>query len=83
MSRSSALSYYSQTFAVPTTTYDAEFASNVFLWISLTILCIPILVMAFMAFKGVIGEGTVIYALVAIAARITWIITLSIIFHRI
>ena len=83
MSRSTALTYYQQIFSVPTTTYDAEYASNVFLWMSLSLLCLPVLLMTFKVLKKDYGSGTELYALFAIVSRIVWIITLSIIFHRI
>ena len=51
MTRSTALSYYSQTFSSPTTTYSAESASNVFLWMSLTFLCFPLTFGLFCALK--------------------------------
>ena len=84
MSRSTALTYYSQDFKTPTTTYDAESASNVFLWMSLTFLCIPL-------FFGVIdklrdkdvGVSFAFTVLIALVSRIAWLITLSIIFHRV
>jgi hypothetical protein len=87
MSRSSALNYYAQTFAVPTTTFAAESASNVLLWMSLTILCLP-LVFAVMSgcFKNTGGRGDIcinVIGIFALVARIAWIVTLSIIFHRI
>lgn len=70
-------------FAVPTTTYEAESASNVFLWMCLSILCLPVLIMGWAALKKDIGQGSALYGLVNLVARIIWIITLSIIFHRI
>lgn len=88
MSRSSALTYYAQTFAFPTTTFSAQHASNVMLFMSLTILCMPfIFAFLFNCVRTKTNNSTgcidVFAGILAISARIAWIVTLSIIFHRI
>ena len=82
MTRSTALSYYSQTFASPTTTYSAESASNVFLWMSLTFLCFPLTFGLFCALKKNFEVAFAFTMLIGLVSRIAWLITLSVIFHR-
>ena len=82
MTRSTALSYYSQTFSSPTTVYSAEIAANVLLWMSLGLLILQLVLGCGGAAKGGAETGLGLTGLVAVLSRIAWFTTLGIIFHR-
>lgn len=81
MSRSTALSYYSQTFSSPTTTYQAEIAANVLLWMTLAFLILQLVGGCGLSAKGS-ESGPALTGLIAVLSRVAWFITLGIIFHR-
>ena len=82
MTRSTALSYYSQTFSSPTTVYAAEIAADVLLWMSLGLLILQLVLGFGCAAKGGAEAGLGFTGLIAILSRVAWFTTLGIIFHR-
>ena len=81
MSRSTALSYYSQIFSSPTTTYQTEIAANVLLWMTLGLLILQLVLGCGLSAKGS-ETGLGLMGLIAVLCRVAWFITLGIIFHR-